>query len=216
MENRPHLNDPWQQCESNHFWDEVAPCQHVVQIYETETVFIDLLENYVTGGLKAGNAVVLILTEKHRHELCQRLYARNISVSDLAATKDLIMVDVEEALEKFMVADWPDEQLFKKMVNELIVSAKEKGKTVRAFGEMVAVLWAQGNKAATMQVERLWNRFCEKENFTLFCAYPESGFTEHADQAIMHICGKHTKMVSSVTQSHTELKYRSGALKMVG
>jgi hypothetical protein len=40
-----------------------------------------------------------------------------------------------------MVKDWPDEKLFASLVDYLIKRASKMGRRVRAFGEMVALLW---------------------------------------------------------------------------
>src|SRR5688500_19228341 len=53
-------------------------------------------------------------------------------------------------------------------------------RSVRAFGEMVAVLWANGHNGATVRLEHLWHAFCQSEAFSLFCAYPKTGFTQDA------------------------------------
>ena len=214
MENGNQPNS-WKQCESNTFWRDVAPCEHVVQIYENELAFMDLLEGYVTGGFNAGECVVLILSPEHRQQLYQRLYARNLSLNDMILSKQFIALDARQTLAKFMVDGWPVEKLFMDVVKDVMASARQNGRPVRAFGEMVAILWAEGNNAATMQLERLWNKFCEMESFTLFCAYPRSGFGDHAEESMMHICGKHTKLVASISHSKTQVQYRPGMLKAV-
>ena len=73
-----------------------------------------------------------------------------------------------------MINNWPDENLFRLLVIGLLHRAKRNKRPVRAFGEMVALLWAQGFNGATVQLEHLWNNFCETEAFSLFCAYPRS------------------------------------------
>jgi hypothetical protein len=107
-----------------------------------------------------------------------------------------------------MVNDWPDENLFNQLVTELIVRAKGGGRKVRAFGEVVAILWANGQVGATIRLEHLWNGFCENEAFCLFCAYPQSGFTQDASESVMHICEAHSKMVLHSDKSTTDLFYR--------
>jgi hypothetical protein len=47
------------------------------------------------------------------------------------------------------------------------------------FGEMVALLWARGQAAATVRLEHLWQQFCKEHAFSVFCAYPKAGFTKH-------------------------------------
>ena len=38
-------------------WDDIAPCEHFVQIYGRDSVFLDALEGFTAGGLKAGEWV---------------------------------------------------------------------------------------------------------------------------------------------------------------
>jgi hypothetical protein len=48
------------------------------------------------------------------------------------------------------------------------------------FGEMVALLWAEGKKEAALEVEALWNDALNDRAFHLHCAYPRSGFINPA------------------------------------
>jgi hypothetical protein len=74
---------------------------------------------------------------------------------------------------------------------------------------MVAILWGQGHNGATVQLEHLWNKFCETEIFCLFCAYPKTGFTQDPEESIKHICSAHTKMISGLEKSKTEVFYKN-------
>lgn len=105
-----------------------------------------------------------------------------------------------------MINGWPDEGLFNKTVSGIIDKCSPDRK-IRAFGEMVALLWAQGHYGATVQLEQLWNKFCEKKSFSLFCAYPKSGFTKDINRSISHICGTHSKMISGKTIQLKEVNY---------
>ena len=40
------------------FRGEIAACEHLVQIYQDEGVFMDSLEAFVAGGLKRGDSVI--------------------------------------------------------------------------------------------------------------------------------------------------------------
>jgi hypothetical protein len=59
-----------------------------------------------------------------------------------------------------MVDGWPDEERFSRLVNRLLARATAKNRPVRAFGEMVALLWGSGNVEATLPLEHLWNKIC--------------------------------------------------------
>ena len=64
-------------------------------------------------------------------------------------------------------------------------------------------------RVSQMKSEQLWNKFCENEAFCLFCAYPQSGFTQDASDSVMHICGAHSKMIAGVAKGKTELFYKN-------
>jgi len=74
---------------------------------------------------------------------------------------------------------------------------------------MVALLWSQGHKGATVQLESLWHEFCNTEAFCLFCAYPKAGFTQDANESIQRICCEHTKAIGGWDKSKTELFYKN-------
>jgi hypothetical protein len=96
-----------------------------------------------------------------------------------------------------------------KLVTRIIKKARKGNRKIRAFGEMVAILWAQGHNGATVHLEHLWNKFCENESFCLFCAYPKSGFTEDINISMKNICGAHSKVITASNKPLTELSYSS-------
>ena len=177
------------------FWGEISPSEHMVQIYEDSSAFLDSLESFVAGGLVAGDAVIMIATPVHLVALETRLAKRGINLSQALAADQYIALEAEKTLAKFMRNGWPDEDLFRKLVTTLLGRAKTGGRSVRAFGEMVAILWAQGNNGATIQLEHMWHRLCHEEMFSLFCAYPKSGFTQDESISIKEICDTHSRIV---------------------
>jgi hypothetical protein len=209
-------NKEWSQATDNVFWGEIAPCEHVVQIYENDEVFLDLLGGFVIGGLKNGECVIVIATGSHLKSLNKRLEEQGINLIDIMLNDQYIPLDATDTLSKFMIGDWPDENLFYITVSDLIARAKKQKRQVRAFGEMVAILWAKGNEGATVRLEHLWNKFAESEAFSLFCAYPKSGFTQDANESLMHICGAHSKMIAGVGKGTNEIFYQAVDKKKAG
>jgi hypothetical protein len=202
-------NEGWATSTNEIFWGEIAPCEHVVQIYENDESFLDLLTGFVSDGVNAGECAVVIATAAHLKALDDRLIDLGYAVSSLISKTQYLPLDAEETLSKFMVNDWPDENLFDKVISEVLIKAKGNSRKVRAFGEMVAILWAKGQVGATIRLEQLWNRFCEKEAFCLFCAYPESGFTQDAAESVMHICSAHSKMIKSTEKGTSAISYKT-------
>ena len=199
----------WQQSKTNIFWGEIAPCDHVIQIYESDGIFLDALAGFVGGGINSDECCIVIATDNHLRALESRLTSYGIQIHDLVSENRYIPLNAHEILSKFMVNGWPDEELFNKTVAELIHKGSCNNRRIRAFGEMVAILWAEGHNGATVQLEHLWNKFCEKESFSLFCAYPKSGFTDDINDSILHICGTHSKMISGSEKQLTEITYKN-------
>jgi hypothetical protein len=202
-------DNSWSQTSQQIFWGEIAPCEHVVQIYENDDAFLDLLTGYISAGIDAGESVVIIATAHHLTSINQRLTSIGVPVTGLIASSQYIALDAEEMLSKFMVNGWPDENLFNHLISDVLTKAKSRGRKVRAFGEMVAILWAKGQVGATVRLEHLWNKFSENEAFALFCAYPKSGFTQDATESVMHICGAHSKMITSAGKGKTDIFYKA-------
>ena len=63
------------------FWGELSPCQHVVQIYERDAVFLDSLEGFAADGITAAESIIIIASPQHRRTLEHRLAARGIDLA---------------------------------------------------------------------------------------------------------------------------------------
>lgn len=197
----------WQRSKQSVFWGEIAPCDHVVQIYEDHGSFLDILTGFVGEGISAGDSVLVIATKEHILGLEERMSKHGLYVDFLVSENRYIPVDADKLLSSFMVKDWPDPTLFQREISKLIEKAGHNRK-IRAFGEMVALLWSKGQNGATVQLEHLWNHFKEQNELSLFCAYPKSGFTQDINSSINQICGCHARMITN-SKSADEILYRN-------
>jgi hypothetical protein len=179
------------------YWQDLGKCDHAVQIYGDEATFMDALEGFVGSGLRKGESVILISTAAHMHELEKRLRASWIDIDRARWEDRYIAVLASETLAKFMVENDPDEGLFTQAAADLLKRARggAGARKVRAFGEMVAILWAEGHPGAAIKLENLWNKLQAVENFPLFCAYPRLGFANDSSASIQQVCATHSRVV---------------------
>lgn len=176
------------------FWGEISPCEHAMQVYGDDEVFMEALEGFIGAGLRAGEAAIVIATPEHLEGLEGRLARHGIDVDAARFEKRYLGLPADRILRDFMVDGWPDEERFHEVVSTLLHKVRAEGRRVRAFGEMVAILWAQGHAAATVRLEHLWNKLCEKEHFPVFCAYPKAGFTTDPASGLAQLCAAHSRV----------------------
>ena len=178
------------------FWGQMSETEHAVQVYRDDKTFLDSLESFVASGLRSGESVILIATASHLHEVEKRLRGGWIDLDRARWEDRYIAVLAQETLERFMVDGIPDEMRFEKAARDLIDRARGRGRKLRAFGEMVGLLWAEGNKDAALRLEHLWTRLQSREKFPLFCAYARAQLKAGSVESdIQSICAAHSRVV---------------------
>src|SRR5688572_1147295 len=105
------------------FWGELSPAAHIVQIYDEADVMLDALEGFVAGGLRSGDAVIIIATPMHLNALDARLLVQGFDLHALRESHQYISRDAVDTLAQFMANDWPDEKLFAESVSSLLTLA---------------------------------------------------------------------------------------------
>jgi signal transduction histidine kinase/ActR/RegA family two-component response regulator len=110
----------------------------------------------------------------------------------------LITLDAEQTLAKFLVDGWPDRDQFNISVGQFVAEAAASGGPVHAFGEMVALLCAEGKFDAAVHLESLWNELSSQHSFRLFCAYPTRLFAsgDHT-HTFQRVCSAHSHILPS-------------------
>lgn len=173
---------------------------HAVQFYGTESSLFDTVATFLAEGLVARNPAIVIATPAHRTGILDALSARLIDCQKALREGDLILLDAEETLDLFMVHEMPDADLFEANMGRLIDQSLNGRKRValRAYGEMVDVLWKQGRTDAAIQLEMFWNRIAGMYNFALLCGYAMGSFYKQTQQ-VEQIYELHSHVVATDT-----------------
>jgi len=182
---------------SGAYWGSLDPLEHAVQIYASDTLFLDSLEGYIGAALRNDESVVVIASAAHLHEVEIRLRRGWIDLDRARWEDRYIALLAPEVLERISVDGAVNEGRMQAVVGELLARARgPRGKRkVRAFGEMVADLWAAHRSEEALILEGMWARLQVHEKFPLFCAYPRSLFKLDSQLAINAICAAHTHVV---------------------
>lgn len=178
-------------------WSQMGKSEHFVQFYESDEYLLDSLTGFIGTGLSLGDACIVVATKSHRDGLEERLKADGFDLAAAHSRGEYIPLDALETLSKFMVDGLPDSKRFSQVIESLIVQAAHGQRQVRIFGEMVALLWIEGNQAGAMALEELWNSLHNNSHpFSLFCAYSIYSFAgESYREPFIQICQQHSQVI---------------------
>jgi signal transduction histidine kinase len=181
-----------------------VPHRHIVRFYENDTFLTAAVADFLAEGLAAGEPLVVIATAAHREAFTLRLRSKGLDVRRATREGRCAFLDARETLAAFMVGPMPDAERFRAVVGPVLQGLAAGGEApVRAYGEMVDLLWKDGNTEGAVRLEELWNELAGEHDFSLLCAYAMGNFVNTADAEGFHrICSAHTHVLP--TERYTE------------
>ena len=153
---------------------------HFVQLYETDdTVLVDNVAAYLLEGFRRGDALLVVATRERREALACRLRREGIDLNS-THTERTSVFDAHSTLARLIVDGLPDGDRFDAIVGEAVgaLEARSGKRPIRAYGEMVGILWDARQYPAAIRLEQLWNRLRKSKSFALFCSYPLDIFSD--------------------------------------
>ena len=188
--------------------------EHEVAFYETDAYLTESVVAHLLPALAGADAAVVIATPEHRAQFAAALEAEGISIDVELDRGRLVMLDAADTLELFMDGDLPDADRFRDVISRVIAAAAAGSRHVRAYGEMVALLWQAGQVHAAIALEDLWNDLAQSHRFSLFCAYPAAAFErEGSTESFRTVCSQHSRVTPS--ESFTALAAPDDQLRAV-
>jgi hypothetical protein len=181
-------------------WPELlqqpAGGDHFVQVYRDEAFLYEAVAEYTGTGLRRGEGVIVIATPSHRAAFTQRLEADGVAAKDAVQRGQLLMLDADETLARFTPGGMPDWQTFHALIGGVIAKQRLEYPTVRAYGEMVDVLWQRGECDAAIRLEEFWNDLAKLQTFSLLCAYHMDNLDAAAYRGPLEcVCKVHTHLI---------------------
>jgi hypothetical protein len=187
--------------------DHCVPGGHAVQFYEAdEAVLVTNVGHYLAGGLSTSESVLVITTPAHQAAFTAYLEHAGGHPAVALAEGRLTFLDADVTLSRFMVNGYPDGERFDDVVGRLVRGLRKRATTgLRAYGEMVGLLWARGEERAAIRLEQLWHQLMKSVDFSLFCAYPIDIFGEQFESGLIDalLCA-HTHLLSAVPNNDLE------------
>lgn len=148
---------------------------HSVQFYEKDEFLCARVADFFASGLPKNEPGIMIATEEHCQAVAGDLGARGLDLTSVT------FLDARETLNAFLSGATLDESRFRETVGGALKQRAGGQGRIRAYGEMVHLLWRDGNASAAIQLEQFWNRLTPDFHFSLMCAYPIGNFYRESD-----------------------------------
>ena len=110
----------------------------------------------------------------------------------------LLLADAEATLSSLLDNDVPAPEKFDVIIGGLVGRASEGagGAPVRAYGEMVDLLWQRRDPEGAVALEELWNDLGTRMTFSLLCGYRIDIFDRTAQVTFLpQVCRTHSRVV---------------------
>jgi signal transduction histidine kinase len=176
-----------------------APAEtHAVQFYESEDFLFGAVADFLGAGLRAGERVLVVATEEHRQGFWHRIRLAGFDLEGALGEGRLTFLDARETLSNVLIGEMPDWDLFRARIGSALESSRVAAcdGRIRAFGEMVDLLWREGRREAAIRLEEMWNELGRMHSFSLLCAYVMGNFYKEADaDQFQRICGTHSHVL---------------------
>ncbi|HMI85077.1 MAG TPA: GAF domain-containing protein [Polyangiaceae bacterium] len=181
----------------------VSATDHRVQFYEDDESLSRLVGNFIGAGIPAGDSIVVIATESHQDSIRGQLESMGIDLGLVCEAGQLRFFDASEMLSKFMRDGEPNRDLFDVEVGGVVaslVAALSGSARLRAYSEMVDVLWKGGQRTAAIRLEELWNDLQTRHASTLLSAYAMASF--YKEPAALHrVRGVHPHVIDDAASA---------------
>ncbi len=146
--------------------------RHFAQLHRDDEQRTAAVSLYLEAGLRRGAGVVMMASDENTGTYMDRLAAAGLDPERRRRCGQLVVLDAEAALARFMRGSTPDWLDFRRVVGGSLEAVRVFGGiNTRVYGEMVNLLWQRGEAKAAVQLEHYWNDLARLHPFSLFCTY---------------------------------------------
>jgi diguanylate cyclase (GGDEF)-like protein/PAS domain S-box-containing protein len=189
-----HFNDGLTDPESGN----ALPGSHVAEFYATEPALVQSVCDFLVPALMSVDAVIVIATPFHQASFDGALQGAGVDLDDARRRGQYVTLDAVTLASAFIVDGAFDPARFESEMRAIIYRLGRGDGRLRIYGEIVAVLWAQGLHDAAIALEDAWNELAEVAPFSLFCAYPMHAFDQQDLEKFQAVCLRHSASQDSM------------------
>ena len=177
------------------------PCSHVVQLYGDDVLLLrQKVGQFIGEGLALGEPALVIAGPRNRDAfICQLSEDGHDPIAAIRAGQ-LVVIDAATLLGEMMVGGKLAWAAFDLSAGAAVRALRTStgARRMRAYGEMVGILWQAGRAPDAAILEDYWNRLLADGDVSLFCGYPIDLMDPTLDaEALQPLIDAHTQLLSS-------------------
>lgn len=192
---------------------------HIVQLYQDDDFYAEAISHFAAEGIARGESIILVATKPHWESISRRLGARGLDTARLFSQGQLTLLDADDTLPKFMVGERPDGDIFKPLARQTIAKARAGGKfqRVRWWGEMVNVLYVNGNLRGSNRLEKFFDEIAHEESIAIFCSFLMDKFDPKIYEEVFgNVCSTHSHVIPSDDYARHRIIVNRAVAEVVG
>ena len=168
--------------------------EHVIQLFDSSESLAESVSAFLAPAYEAGDNLLIVAKPRHWDAIALGLKALGCEVDEGLRTERIIVLNAAATLRAISRNDTPEDGRFDEVVGRLVRDLTRKG-GLAIYGEMVEELAEEGNFAAAVKLEDLWNALAERTSFRLMCGYSSAHFAAPASERHLHlVCSAHTQV----------------------
>jgi hypothetical protein len=177
---------------------------HAVHFYEDSHSLAEAVAPFLCEGLRGGQEVWVASTRAHVSALVTTIERLGLDTSELKAAGKLRVFDARTMLSSFMVAGRLDEQRFKSQIGDKVdrLCAGRGSSPVRMYGEMVDLLYQDGNIGGAIRLEKLWSPYIKAYDIPMLCGYAVNHFHRQSrdSSGFADVCRLHSHVHGAIPE----------------
>ena len=192
---------------------------HIVQLYQDDDFYGEAISHFAAEGLVRGESIILVATKPHWENISSRLRGNGFDTEQLFRQGQLTLLDADGTLPKFMAGTLPDGNIFKPLAKRTIAKARAGGKfpRVRWWGEMVNVLYVDGNVRGSHRLEELFDEVAHEESIPIFCSFLMDKFDPRIYEEVFgNVCRTHSHVIPADDYARYRLTVNQAIADVIG
>jgi hypothetical protein len=161
------------------------PLPHSVQLFDSHASTATALAEFVKAGFACDEQILLVTRLDNWNRAAVDL-GRQLPLGEAVSSGQLTVCDSSLMLKGLLVDGMPSAERFEHTVSALVSRLAVYRSGLRAYGDMVDLLAADGHFEAAERLEELWNRLRNRIPFTLMCGYSSGHFCHGESAAALH------------------------------